>query len=212
MVLSEEMATNLYTCGNFLPAVSYVACDRIMVEWWHKPTFYGPCLPTVGQHIIGRQLNLDGSPAYSGYSRLSWDVGPVYYSTPSVSGRYISPFGPVNSIFSTYTRSDNFKVRYKSSSCGIVQMKKEPVAPEVRKEAEIAPNPFTDRLQINLTGREQMVEIFNLEGQRVHAWEGLVPGESENELSWQADALPAGVYVIRLTEAAEVVVKKVVKM
>lgn len=225
--LSEATPANLFDCGNFLPVVSYVACERIMVEWWHKELYYGPCLPTTGEHIIGRQLHLNGVPAYDNYSRLSWDVVPYsFYSTPSVSGRYISQFGGLKSIFSTYTKSATFKVRYKSSSCGITQMKaSEAVSDGLEQDSNIEafPNPFTDKLTISLTSEEQnhwrSVQILNVNGKLIHSWnqsqlntEISELGKNGTELEWDSSEYPDGIYLIRLEDDRGVQVKKVAKM
>ncbi|MCB9288618.1 MAG: T9SS type A sorting domain-containing protein [Lewinellaceae bacterium] len=82
---------------------------------------------------------------------------------------------------------------------------------------EIHPNPFSTRADIRFylpqAGPVQL-EVFNLQGQRVHS---LLSGQLDkgiSEFSWDGTAengqrLNSGIYLIRLSSADEVVVKRV---
>jgi|GEM_PF-6951930 len=212
---SNAVDADLTQCGNFNPAVSYIGCQRILVGWTYRELFSGPCLATSGYQIVGRLLNLSGQPVQTNFSRISQDLSEKHWCT-SVSGRYISQFTYVATGFVTFTRSNTHKVRYKTINCNSSVMKQAETAEPMAPLDNIFPNPFNNQLTIGVENTSDQlltsVEIMDLNGRVLKTWAGNDLLKGYQELQWNADSQPAGIYLIRLTRNDDVILKKVTKM
>ncbi len=210
MTYTDPPSIDLQNCGNFIPVVSYVNCQRIMVEWWYHPTGWGPCLPIFGYHIIGRQLNMSGVPIYPNYSQISVNNG-FEYGTPSVSGRFLAATTASQSIFSTYSEASLFDIFYKTSDCTMPGMKGNISTTLEPSEIEVFPSPFSNQLNIKLDAKAipTSIDILNVKGQVLQHWMDL--DENRQEISWNTEDLPRGMYLVRIQYKDWSTTKKVMK-
>lgn len=215
-ILSMAPGADLTPCGNFLPAVSYVACDQIMVEWWYHPTVSGPCLPLPDQHILGRQLDLSGNPLYPNYSKIDWNTAYYKFGTPSVAGRYIAQYGPNGSILSTYSESMAQLMFYKYSDCNIPFLKTAASDNFTESKADrVFPNPFnqsfTIEWEINSDDPVQSIQLMDMAGRILAQKE--VPSEMADwgSVEMGENGIPAGIYWVQLERASGNKMIKVIK-
>lgn len=207
---TDAPSVDLQDCFNLFPVVSYVNCQRIMIEWFYHPGGSGPCLPITGWHIIGRQLDMSGLPIYDDYAQISVNNG-LAYATPSVSGRFLAGTFSSQSIFSTYSEALAFDIYYKNSDCTMPGMKAHTTATLEQTQVEVFPNPFSNRLNIKFDSEllPTSIDILNVKGQLLKHWTDL--DENMLELSWDTEDLPQGMYLVRMQYEGWSTTQKVMK-
>ena len=191
--LNAAMPVSTTACGNRRPVVTYTGCDKMVVEWE-----YIDCAGTLGlpgSSIVARYLAPDGTIAWPLYSQVN--NGPGFHITASVAGRYRAGMG--NKVLSTYNDAGPGDMLYKWSPCNNPSMKQEPTIAAQQGESEllVSPNPTANQVRIRLpeNGDVSSVAIVTMQGQVVHQW--LALPEGTRQLDWDAETLPAGLYLVR---------------
>ena len=94
---------------------------------------------------------------------------------------------------------DGFSLDYEGGHVGVEELS--------RQEIMMYPNPAKDQLHITNTTPVLQVDIYNVEGERIHSE---APESEESVLN--IGHLPAGIYIVRMTTGEQVFTRKFVKL
>ena len=75
----------------------------------------------------------------------------------------------------------------------------------------LSPNPFNSTLSIQFgtsIGGDIDVTITDLKGNIVKSWKGVMPAAGTHQILWNADGLPSGLYLVRVSSAGKTLTKR----